>query len=235
MSFFSLASLSHAQDKILKKDNQVQDAKIVGVTGSSVMIEVSGGKMGIPLAEIRSVTKAAPPEVAIANAAFVAKDYQKALSAAKKVVDQFKGLPVDWAQQMTGMVGDIHLALNNLSEAETAYKDFQRYYGAQGGVRTDVGMAKIAFSKKDLAGAKSKVEDVCNKALEEKSPAPEVAQAYSQAFYLLGQIQEAEKNYPAALENYLRTVTLYYHDAAAVAGAEARAAAIRKEHQITVP
>ncbi len=191
--------------------------------------------MGIPLAAIRSVVKAAPPEVAEARAAFLAQDYQKALAAARKVADQFKGLPVDWAQEMTGMIGDIYLSLNKLPEAEAAYKDFQKYYGSQGGVRTEVGLARIAYSRNDVAGAKSRVEAICNKALEEKSPAPEVAQAYSQAFYLLGQILEGEKNYPAALENYLRTVTLYYHDPVSLAGAQARAATLRQEHKVTVP
>jgi len=228
-------TLSWAQDKIFKTDNQVQDAKIVGVVGSSVMIEVPGGKMGVPLAAIRSVEKAAPPEVAEARAAFAAKDYPKALSIAKKIADQFKGLPVDWAQEMTGMVGDIYLSLNKLPEAEAAYKDFQKFYSAQGGPRTEVGLARIAYSKNDVAGAKSRIGAICSKALEDKSPAPEVAQAYSQAFYLMGQILEGEKNYPEALENYLRTVTLYYHDPVSLAGAQARAAALRQEHQITVP
>lgn len=235
MSFFAFTSLSDAQDKITKKDNQVQDAKIVGMTGSTVMVEVAGGKFGIPLTDISAVSMAAPAQVAAANAAFAGKDYPKALASAKAVVDQFKGLPTDWAQQMTGLIGDIYLAQEKLPEAEAAYKDFQKAYGAKGGAQTDVGLAKIALAKKDFSGAKAKLEPIVAKALGEKSSAPEIAPAYSQAFFLMGQVNEAEQDYPAALENYLRTVTIFYQDSSSVAAAQKSADALREAHHVIVP
>jgi hypothetical protein len=38
-----------------------------------------------------------------------------------------------------------------------------------------------------------------------------------------------------ALEDYLRTVTLFYHDPSAVAAAQTRADAIRREQKVAVP
>lgn len=231
------ATVAQAQDKIINKNNQVQEGKILSVSGSSVMVQIgSAGSMGLPLSNIKSVVMAAPPEVAAANAAFAAGDNAKALAQAKAVVDKFKGLPVDWAQQTTGLLGDIYVALEKLPEAEAAYRDFQKLYGGQGGsLQSDVGLARIALSKKDYAAAKEKLEPITTKALEEKSPSPQAGVAYSQAFYLLGQVQEAQGEYVPALENYLRTVTLFYHDTASVSAAQEKADALRKAHQITVP
>jgi len=60
--------------------------------------------------------------------------------------------------------------------------------------------------------------------------APPVARAaaFSQAFYLLGQIAEAEGMYPHALEYYLYAVTIYYHDAKSAVAAQERADELRK-------
>ena len=96
-------------------------------------------------------------------------------------------------------------------------------------------MARIAISKKDYDAAKQKLEPITAQALKEKVPAPAVAPAYSQAFFLLGEVQEAQQDYSAALENYLRTVTVFYHDRTAASSAQERADALRKDHGVTVP
>jgi len=49
-------------------------------------------------------------------------------------------------------------------------------------------------------------------------------------------VKEAEGNLPGALEDYLRTVTFFYHDRTAVATAQERADALRAAHkEVTVP
>jgi tetratricopeptide (TPR) repeat protein len=225
------------QDKIVTKDGRTQDVKILGVAGSSIQVQVGAGSIGIPLATVNSVSMPAPAELNIAKAAFSAKEYQKALTALKPLVDKYKGLPTDtgWAQQATSMLGEIYVALDKLPEAEAAYKEYQRVYPGQGSVQAEVGMARIAASKKDYATAKQKLEPITAQALKQKIPPPALASAYSQAFFLLGQAEEAQQEYPAALENYLRTVTVFYHDKTAASSAQERADALRKDHGVTVP
>ena len=237
-----LAAVATAQDKITTKDGRIQDVKILGVSGANVQAEMKmgagTGMMGIPLANIapNGISMAPPAPVIAAVAAYNAKDYAKAVGLLKPVVDKFKGLPVVWAQQATGLLGDVYVALNKLPEAEAAYNDFQKIYGGQGSAQTDVGLARVAFSKKDYAAAKAKLEPIRDRALAEKFPAAGMAQAYSQTFYLLGQINEAEQQYADALENYLRTVTLFFHDQTSASAAKVRADALRQEHTgITVP
>ena len=59
---------------------------------------------------------------------------------------------------------------------------------------------------------------------------------YSQTFYLLGQIAEAQQQPSIALENYLRTVTIFSDDHGAVTAAQEKADALRKNNPtLTVP
>ena len=52
----------------------------------------------------------------------------------------------------------------------------------------------------------------------------------------MGEIKENEGNLPGALEDYLRTVTLFYYDRVAVAAAQERADALRAAHpEVAVP
>ncbi len=220
-----------AQDKLVLRDGRTQQGKIVGYSNGNVQIQVGAGTIGIPAATVTSVVMAAPSEWTAAQAAYARKDYAKALEGTRAVTAKFKGLNTDWARQATGLLGDLYVALNKLPEAEAAYTDYQKLYGAAGGsLQSEVGLARIAVSKKDFDAARSKLEPVVSKALEEKAPpAPATAAIYGQALYLMGTVQEAQGQKKDALENYLLTVTLFYQDAAATAAAQQRADALRAE------
>ena len=225
-----------AQDRLTYKDGRTQDTKILGVNGATVQIQVGTGSIGVPLATVASVAMAAPADLAAANAAYRAGDYAKALPLAKGVAEKYKGLPIAWAQQATSLMGDIHVALGNLKDAEAAYKDYLRIYPGAGTLQTDVGMARIAVARKNYDEAKAKLEPIAAAALKEKTPTAAYAPAYSQTFFLLGQIAEAQAQPEVALENYLRTVTLFPEDHSAAAAAQEKADALRKKDPtLTVP
>jgi len=225
-----------AQDRLIHKDGKTQDVKILGVSGPNVQIQVGTGSVGIPLATITSVTMAAPAELAAANKACSAGDYAKALPLAKAVAGKYKGLPVDWAKQATSLVGDIQVALGNLPEAEAAYKDFQKLYPGAGGIQTEIGMARISVARKNYDEAKQKLDPIAAQALKTKTPSAAMGPIYSQTFYLLGQIAEAQQQPSIALENYLRTVTIFSDDHGAVTAAQEKADALRKNNPtLTVP
>lgn len=234
-AFLVSQSAATAQDRIIKTDGSSQSVKILGVSGSSVQIQVGGGMIGVPLSTISRVEMPAPAEFAAATSAYAAKDYPKALAAMKTVTDKYKGLPVDWAREAMSLTGDIYVAMNDLPKAEGAYQDYLKAYPGKGSLHTDVGMARIAFSKKDYAAAKQKLEPIKEQALKLKNVPADVGAAYSKAFCLLGEVEEAQGNYSDALQDYLRTVTLFYHDGIAVASAQEKADTLRKERNIEVP
>ena len=111
----------------------------------------------------------------------------------------------------------------------------QKDYPGKGSLQTEVGLAQIALSKKDYVTAKEKLDPIKIEALKLKDIPEEAGPAYSKAFCLLGEVEEALGNYVPALQDYLRTVTCFYHNATAVATAQEKADNLRKEHNISVP
>lgn len=237
LTLAGLTLTGRAQDVIQLQDNTVINGKILGVNGTSVMIQDARGTAGRPMAQIKAIQMAAPKQWTDALKAITEHKYDDALKSMAELAG-FKGLPVQWAQQMTATFGDIYIEKGDVDKAEAAYKDFQRLYpaAAQPGGPADIGLARLAVAKKDFETAKAKIEPVTAKAMEDKNPANAAAYGYSQAFLVQGQIKEAEGDFAAALENYLRTVGIFYQDRAAVAAAQEKADALRKAHpEVFIP
>ena len=245
LAAFAGAATVSAQDRLVFKDSptHVQEGKIVGLNGNTVLINVAttsgAGQMGFDLGLISRIDSTPPPAFQAGNAAYAAGQWDKALAVLKPIVDQFRGLPTDWARQATGMLGDLYIEKNDVAKAEAAYNDFRRLYPAASGgtLRASVGQARVAFARNNAALAAQQLEPIKQAAL--KAPA-EVSQldgaAYGQAFYLSGQLHEREGNYQAALEDYLRTVTLFYQDPSANTHAQSSADALRAAHKdLSVP
>ena len=222
------------------QDNSQRPAKVYGMTPTGTTLEIGTpdgtGRLGLQVSQIKDVRMAQPQELAQALAAYQAKDYAKALPLFKSVADKFRGMPAAWAQQAAGLLVDIDLALNDAAKAEADYAAFVKAYPAGGTAQADVLAARIAASKKNFDVAKQKLAPITEAALKEKTVAPANALAFSQAFLVSGQVKEAEGNLAGALEDYLRTVTLFYHDRTAVTVAQERADALRAQHpEITIP
>lgn len=228
-------SLAVAQDQIVTKDGNTQNVKIVGFTGTAVQIQVDAGSVGVPLANISEIRMPAPAEYTAAVAAYEKGDLDAALTAAQAVVKRYKGLPTDWAREAMGMIGDIYAAQEKATEAEAAFKAYAAAYPGENSAQVDIAAARSLLLKKDFAGAIQKLEPVAEAALKEKQVAARTAAAYSSAFALLGQAKEGAGDLQGALQEYLRAVTIFPQDRSAVATAQQRADALRKEHGVAVP
>jgi hypothetical protein len=233
-----LGSVASGQDTITMTTGAVQQGKVLGVTPSgNLELQVAGStnRLGLPLNSVREVKMTSPPEYAQAYAAYTAKDYAKSLTLMRAVVEKFKGLPAPWAQQASLMIGELYILTDDLPKAEAAAADFKTLYKTAG-LQADVLLARIAAAKGDMATAKEKLGPITEAALKEKVINPANAFAYSQAFLVSGQVKEKEGNLPGALEDYLRTVTIFYHDRTAVASAQDRANTLREAHkEVVVP
>lgn len=236
---FSLACLAaggavHAQDRLVFKDSHVEEGKVVGMSNGSVAIQVAAGQLTYNLSLLARVEVAPPPAFKSGYAAYQAGEWDKALAALKPIVDQFKGLPTPWASQATAALGDIYIEKNDVSKAAAAYNDYRTLYpgGPGNDLRMNVAQARIAFAQNNLPAAEKQLQPIRDAGL--KKPA-EVTRtegaAYGQACYLLGQIEERQGSYQAALVDYLRTVTLFYQDPSVTARAQKSADALRAAHQ----
>lgn len=225
----------------VKGSAAAQQGTVVGATASGVQIKIGAQMITLQPGMFESFQMPPPPEYGLGYQAYTAGELPKALVLIKSVTDRYKGLPTDWAQYATGMLGDLYVATSDFTKAEAAYNDFEKLYKTAAGgssPASEVGRARIAVAKKDLATAKAKLEPITTAALAEKTVPPAKALAYSQAFLVSGQVKEEEGNLQGALEDYLRTVTLFYHDPAAVRDAQQKADDLRsrdKDHPVTVP
>ena len=231
---FGNDSLGQTQPATIKlKTGAVQQGLITGVTASGVGIQLAaGGSISIPLAQIDSIAIAAPPEYGFALQAIAAKDISKAAGLVRSLVAKYKGLPVDWAQQAAALAGFLALQSGDMAGADAAFSDFKKSY--PNAPEGKIGSAAIAASKKDFVTAKGLIAPVVEDALKQKDVPVTNRFAYSRAMYISGLVKESENDLPGALEDYLRTTTVFYHDTAAVAAAQERAEALRKNH-IAVP
>ena len=237
-----LASSAVAQDRLIFTDKHVQEGKITGVSGGSVMVTLSTaagapGQIGFDLGLISRVEVAPPAAFQAGTTAYAAGDWDKALSAIKPITERFRGLPTDWARKAFALLGDIYIEKNDVVRAEGAYNDFRKLYPVGNSLVFGIGQARIAMARANDAAARRQIDPIITAAL--KSPA-EVSRTdgatYGQAFSFLGQLQEKEGNSSDALEDYLRVVTLYYQDAATAARAQGRADALRAAHKgLAVP
>jgi tetratricopeptide (TPR) repeat protein len=225
------APLPHALK--LKGSATTQPGTILSVAGNGVQFQTPAGTLTYPLANVESVTMPAPAEIGQAQLAFEANDYQKALALAKGVADKYKGLPIEWAQLAVGLTANLYIATGDIPKAQATLTEFETLYkGAPGaGLQADVGRARIAVAKKDYLTARDKAGPITEQALKEKNVPAGNRIAFSGAFYVMGQVKESEKDLSGALEDYLRTITIFYHDSTAKNGAQERADALRKDNK----
>jgi len=220
-----------AQDAAILTNGTQQAGKIIGCSPAGVQITVNqGSSITLPLASVKEVRMAPPAEFYAATRAMEAKNYDAALTALQ-IVDKFRGLPADWAQQAMEMRGEAFIEKGDMAKAEAAYADFQKLYPAlRGNPQLDVPLARLAAAKKNFADAKSKVEPVVAKAAEDKNPSRASASLYSNALFVMGQVKESEGDFSGALDSYLKATTIFYQDKATAAQAQEKADALRKAH-----
>jgi tetratricopeptide (TPR) repeat protein len=222
-----------AQDTVVQKDNQRREGQILAVTDGTLKIKIGPAETGIPMANVASVMKAPPKGYEDALAAWQTADANRTLLLIKPVVDTFRGLPTPWAERASALLGEVYLALDQVPAAEAAFAAFQKAY-PQAGAAADIGLARLAVTKKDYAAAKAKLVPIVAEA--EKvtiAPAGKNA-AYGQAFYLMGVVRESEGQLPEALRDYLSAVALFHEDKAIVAKAQERANVLI-EKKVIVP
>jgi tetratricopeptide (TPR) repeat protein len=234
-------SFAFGQHRIIQKDNvplnlRVVEGEIIGATKATVEIKTANGSFGVQRVNIKEVIMPPPKAYEEGMEAYAAGDYKKALTLIGGLVNKFKGLPTPWAESATAALGDIYVGLNDLKKAEAAYKEISEYYpSAKKSTRAEVGMARLAIVNGNWDDAAKRLKPVTEAALKQVDVTPQDGAAYGQAFLLSGKIHEQKQNYSEALQDYLRTVTIYYHDTAATKEAAASARTLREQHKVVVP
>ncbi len=231
--FVTAASLA-AQDVVVQKDGQRREGEILGVADGKLRIKVGPAETSIQMDQVASVSKAPPKTYEEALRDWQDGNANKTLSILKPLVDTFRGLPTEWTERASALLGDVYLSLDQFPAAEAAFAEFTKSYPNATSL-SDIGLARLAVSKKDFAGAKTRLAPIVAEAEKVVAAGGGKGATYGQAFYLMGIVHENEGAYPLALRDYLSAVTLFYDDEAVVAKARERAELLVKEKQVIVP
>jgi len=223
------------QETITLRSGQTQEVRIIDVESGGIKVQIGEAEMVEPFSNLSAVTMSAPPEFAAASTAYQSGDLQDALSIATSLVQTYRGLPTDWARQSMLMLGDIYVSLGQLPQAQAAYTDYHNAYPSDDSADVNVGLASIDVANKDYDAAKAKIAPVLDQALKSRGLPRATAALVGRAFLVSGRIKEQSGDYSGALEDYLRTVTIFPEDRAAAAGAQAAADAVRKDHGAMAP
>jgi len=226
---------AHGQETITLRSGQTQEVKILGVTSSGVSVQIGDAQMVEPFSNLTAVSMTAPPEFTAAATQYAQGDLQGALGTATTLVQTYRGLPTDWARQAMLMIGDIYVALGHVQQAQTAYQDYQAAYPGADTTALNIGLAGIDVANKNLDAAKAKIAPVLSQALSARNPPADQAAIIGRAFLVSGEIKEQSGDFSGALEDYLRTVTIFPQDSIAAAGAQQHADALRRSHSVAVP
>lgn len=231
LSYLAASPRTAAQDRLVTTDGVVAQGKILGVRGNNVEIQDAAGvRLPFPLQRIRQVEMAEPAELRPAIEKMQAGDYAGALPALSKLAGQFTGLPTDWARQAVAAYGTALVSTGDLGKGEQVFNDYARLYGAAGSADAQAGLARIAVEKGDFAAARSALEPFAAEARKKLHVTPQEGRLYTNVFLLLGRVEEASGNAPAAMENYQLAINVFPDDAAARSEAARRAAALGNVH-----
>jgi tetratricopeptide (TPR) repeat protein len=234
VAIFSIVAPLAAQDVVTQKDGQRREGEILGMAGGKLKIKIGPAETSIQMDQVASVEKAPPKAYEDALRAWQEGNAEKTLGLLKPVVDTFRGLPADWAERASALLGDAYLSLDQLPAAEDAFAEFTKSYPGATSL-SDLGLAQLAISKKDFAGATARLAPIIAEAEKVVVARARKGATYGQAFYLMGIVHENEGAYPEALRDYLSAVTLFHDDDAVVAKAQERADFLIKEKQVIVP
>jgi predicted negative regulator of RcsB-dependent stress response len=213
----ALPSLAVA-DQLTMNSGQVVAGHIVSVSDGQVTVQTTtsnGGQATLPyhLSDIKTVSMAAPPELAAAKN----QPPAQVIAALAPLVTAYAGLPTDWVLDAMGQLADAYSASNQDDAASAIYAQINQLY--PGSVYTPIataGQAKVLLSQGKLDEALTTVQPVIDAANKTMSPSASEARAYANAFLVYGQILEAQKKYSQALEAYLTVKTMLYQNQALV-------------------
>jgi tetratricopeptide (TPR) repeat protein len=223
------AGPARAQDTVVMKSGPAREGKIVGVSGGNVRLQTAAGTTGLPLAAVREVRMAAPPEFDAAAKQLADGDAAGAAAALTKINATFSGLPAPWAERAAALLGDAKLAAGDAAGAAAAYDQLRQIY-PQAAALANLGTARLAVEAGRFDEAAQLLEPLLAGSDKTAFPSPDAGPSLSQGHYLMGRVREAAGDYPGALEYYLKAAVLFPQDRNAASSARQRADQLRAEH-----
>jgi len=203
---------SSAEDRLIQKNGNVITGQVVGVSGGQVSViskTANGGVAKVPymISDLRSVEMAPPA----ALAGVKGQSSAAVVTALAPLVKEYAGLPADWVLDAMGQLADAYSDLGQGDSANAIYNQITQLYPGSSYINIAVAdQAKLLLKQGQLDKAAATIQPVIAAANKDVAPSPSDGRAYASAFLVYGQILEAQKKFPEALEAYLTVKTMFY-------------------------
>ncbi len=207
---------------------EIVRGEVVKVDPDGVHIKQGGATLKYFNKDIQKLTLDLPPSYALGLNARSKGDFNAVISQLNPLVAKYKGAIDPKISDAMISVADAYVELKDYAKAEPLYKEFEKLYPAEKG-RANVGLAKLAFNKKDYQTPLKLLQDYLAESTKVASPTLAQERAFCEAHYIVGQCYDQQKNYPLALEHYLLSAVVYPGYKELSEKAQARADALRRE------
>jgi tetratricopeptide (TPR) repeat protein len=214
-----------ARGDIIVTKTITHTGEVIGVTASGVQIKVAIGELTIPREDIVSTTIDKPVALDAAVAAAKAQNFQEAVTGLKPIIDHYAGLRLPWVEEAMLRLGDAYIGLKDFASAKRIFDSFKSLYPASPQTAgLDVKYARVLSEQKDYAKALEALNSFLELMLKRDFLTDEQETAVAEALVLRGDCLAATTKRDAALDDYLKVVTLFDYDADRAAEAKYKAA-----------
>jgi predicted Zn-dependent protease len=224
-----------AQDRVYVKGTETTGT-ITKVDDLSVFIQTTGdGTLALQRGAIERVEIKKPATLASALKALEERKFTEAIQTLEPLHVKYRGLPEPWLEDATLKLGEAYLGTKDWVKARGIFAFFKKYYPKSPLLDIVVSNeAQALFSTQSLPEAAKLLEGMVSKHEKEVSVSDEQNRALGKAFVILGHCYLAGNKNEEALTAFLKTTTLYYMDAGAVAEAQYHSALLfEKMNQVS--
>lgn len=202
-----------AEDVVVTK-NQVFRGKVTDADGNTVTIEMlmqgKQQKMVIPRDMVVSMTVEPPPSVTAGIEAYEQGDWKKAKLNLEKIILNYQGLDVGWAQEGVVHFGRASLLAGDYANAERAFTSFLKLYpDHELVIEAKLGQAEIERSKKNYDAALEQFRAMAVPYDKVLRPARSELPYAAEIYLGIGKCLEAKSDMSGALHAYVRSIALY--------------------------
>ncbi len=208
-----------AQDQ-LQIGGNVLNVKIISSDDTGIKVKKGEAVVQYPWGQIQGIAMPPPAESATAIAAYQAAKadptkWPAAEAALKKVIETYPRLPTPWMEDATLGLIEANGNTGKIKEAEELLKKFKAWYPRSPRVLNAVAsMAQGLITAKRFDDAVALIDKAIGDKRKQLAVTDDEGKALGAAMNAMGACYEAKGDLSKALDSYLATKVLYFHDPA---------------------
>lgn len=221
------AATAYSADIVYTKSGLINTGQVLRVETDGIFMKLAVGELKVFKTDIARLEIEKPAAYESALIALKARNFDKAATDLKPLVDRYAGLSVPWVQDAMLQLGDAYLSLHDFAAGKKTIDDFARLYPAAAkAAGLDVKYARVLYEQKEYAKADAALKNFIEPLVKSPLLTDEQETALAAALVLRGDCQRASGTPDGALDSYLAVVALFNSDPNRVAEAKYKAAQV---------